>query len=128
MDMTTVFMLAVLAVLVLFMMRNGRKRKRDAEELQAKVVAGAHVMTNFGVYGDIVSIDEAENKIVLQTSPGNTLTIHRQAVARVIEDDATPAPSAGEAIGADIANLAINPDAESGNLEIDPKFGERKKK
>jgi preprotein translocase subunit YajC len=128
MDMTTVFMLAVLAVLVLFMMRNGRKRKRDAEELQAKVVAGAHVMTNFGVYGDIVSIDEAENKIVLQTSPGNTLTIHRQAVARVVEDDATPAPSAGEAIGADLANLAINPDAESGNLEIDPKFGERKKK
>ena len=128
MDMTTVFMLAVLAVLVLFMMRNGRKRKRDAEELQAKVVAGAHVMTNFGVYGDIVSIDEAENKIALQTSPGNTLTIHRQAVARVIEEDATPAPSAGEAIGADIANLAINPDAESGNLEIDPKFGERKKK
>jgi preprotein translocase subunit YajC len=128
MDMTTVFMLAVLAVLVLFMMRNGRKRKRDAEDLQSKVVAGAHVMTNFGVYGDIVSIDEAENKIVLQTSPGNTLTIHRQAVARVVDNDAAPAPSAGEAIGADLANLAINPDAESGSLEIDPKFGERKNK
>ncbi|MEY4102644.1 MAG: hypothetical protein RIR88_778 [Actinomycetota bacterium] len=127
MDLTTVFMLAVLAVLVLFMFRNGRKRQRDAAALQAKVVAGAHVMTNFGVYGDIVSIDEAENKIVLQTSPGNTLTIHRQAIARVVEDNAAPAPSAGEAIGADIASLAINPEAESGNLEIDPKFGERKK-
>jgi preprotein translocase subunit YajC len=127
MDMTTIFMLAVLAVLVLFMIRNGRKRQKDAAELQAKVVAGAHVMTNFGVYGDIVSIDEAENKIVLQTSPGNNLTIHRQAIARVIEPDTAPAPSAGESLGSDLTNLALNPEAESGNLEIDPKFGERKK-
>jgi preprotein translocase subunit YajC len=127
MDLTTVFMLAVLAVLVLFMFRNGRKRQRDAAALQAKVVTGAHVMTNFGVFGDIVSIDEAENKIVLQTSPGNTLTIHRQGIARVIEENETLAPSAGEAIGADLAGLAINPEAESGNLEIDPKFGERTK-
>lgn len=127
MDMTTVFMLAVLAVLVLFMFRNGRKRSKDAAELQSKVVAGAHVMTNFGVYGDIVSIDEADNKIVLETSPGHSLTIHRQAIARVIEESSAPAPSAGEAIGSDLTNLALNPDAESGKLEIDPQFGERKK-
>lgn len=127
MDLTTVFMLAVLAVLVLFMFRNGRKRAKDAAALQAQVVAGAHVMTNFGVYGDIISIDEAENKIVLETSPGNTLTIHRQAIARVIDPDAAVAPSAGETLGSDITNLALNPEAESGKLEIDPQFGERKK-
>ncbi len=127
MDLTTVFMLAVLAVLVLFMFRNGRKRAKDAAALQAQVVPGAHVMTNFGVYGDIVSIDEAENKIVLETSPGHTLTIHRQAIARVIDPNASVAPSAGEAIGSDVTNLALNPESESGKLEIDPQFGERKK-
>ena len=30
-DWTTVFMVAVLAMMVLFMIRNGRKRKADAE-------------------------------------------------------------------------------------------------
>lgn len=128
MDLTTVFMLVVLAVLVVFMMRNGNKRKKDAAELQKKVVPGAHVMTNFGLYGDIVSIDEAENKVVIATSPKNTITVHRQAIGRVIDPSEAVAPSAGEALGADLTNLALNPEAESGALEIEPEFGERKKK
>mgnify|MGYP003612285735 FL=1 len=128
MDLTTVFMLVVLAVLVVFMMRNGNKRKKDAAELQKKVVPGAHVMTNFGLYGDIVSIDEAENKVVIETSPKHTITVHRQAIGRVIEPAEAVAPSAGEALGADLTNLALNPEAESGALEIEPEFGERKKK
>ncbi len=127
-DPTTLLMIAVLAVLVFFMFRNGRKRQKDAQELQKKVVPGAHVMTNFGVYGDIKSIDEQENKVVLETSPGHTLTIHRQAVARVIEPNEAVAPSAGESIGKDITELALDPEAESGALEIKPEYGERKPK
>lgn len=121
-------MFAILAVLVFFMFRNNRKRQKDAQELLKKVVPGAHIMTNFGVYGDIKSIDEAENKVVLETSPGHNLTIHRQAVARVIDPTESAAPTAGEALGADMTNLALNPEAEAGALEIDPQFGERKPK
>ncbi len=128
MDFMTVAMFAILAVLVFFMFRNNRKRQKDAQELLKKVVPGAHIMTNFGVYGDIISIDEAENKVVLETSPGNTLTIHRQAVARVVDPNESVAPSAGEAIGADVTKLALDPEAEAGALEIDPQFGERKPK
>lgn len=128
MDLTTPFMLVVLAVLVVFMMRNGSKRKKEAAELQKKIVPGAHVMTNFGLYGDIVSIDEEENKVVIETSPQHTITIHRQAIGRVIDPSEAIAPSAGEALGADMSNLALNPEAESGALEIKPEFGERKKK
>ena len=40
-DPFTIIMLAVLAVLIFFMFRNSRKRKRDAEELQNKFVPGA---------------------------------------------------------------------------------------
>lgn len=127
MDPMTLFMMAVLAVLVFFMFRNGQKRKKDAAELQKKVVVGAHVMTTFGVYGTIKSIDDAENIVVLETSPKNTLKLHRQAVARVV-DDAAVAPTAGESIGADITKLALDPEAEAGALEIDPQYGERKPK
>ena len=123
----TLFMMAVLAVLVFFMFRNGQKRKKAAEELQKTVVPGAHVMTTFGVYGTIKSIDDAENIVVLETSPKNTLKLHRQAIARVLENAAV-APTAGESIGADISKLALDPEAEAGALEIDPQFGERKPK
>ncbi|BAU99051.1 preprotein translocase subunit YajC [Aurantimicrobium minutum] len=127
MDPMTLFMMAVLAVLVFFMFRNGQKRKKAAEELQKTVVPGAHVMTTFGVYGTIKSIDDAENIVVLETSPKNTLKLHRQAIARVVEN-AAAAPTAGESIGADISKLALDPEAEAGALEIDPQFGERKPK
>lgn len=127
MDPMTLFMMAVLAVLVFFMFRNGQKRKKAAEELQKTVIPGAHVMTTFGVYGTIKSIDDAENIVVLETSPKNTLKLHRQAIARVVENAAV-APTAGESIGADISKLALDPEAEAGALEIDPQFGERKPK
>ena len=78
-------MLAVLAVLVFFMFRNGRKRKRDQEALQATMVPGADVMTNFGMYGTIIAIDEEANKVELQIAPGVIVDIHRQTIARVVE-------------------------------------------
>ena len=106
-DITTILMLAVLAVLVFFMFRNGRKRKADLEALQSKMVAGADVMTNFGMYGTIVSIDEAENKVALEIAPGTVVNIHRQTIARVVE------PTVAE----------LNQD--SGTVMGEPEFGQR---
>ena len=87
-DPFTIIMLAVLAVLIFFMFRNSRKRQADARELQSKVAPGAKVMTNFGVFGTILSIDEDENQVLLETSPGTVLTVHRQTIARVVEPSA----------------------------------------
>ena len=42
-------------------------------------------MTSFGLFGRIVDIDEAENKVMLELSPGNTATVHRQAVTKIVE-------------------------------------------
>ncbi len=84
-DPFTIIMLAVLAVLIFFMFRNSRKRQADARNLQSKVQAGAKVMTNFGVFGTILSIDEEDNQVLLETSPGTVLTVHRQTIARVVE-------------------------------------------
>ena len=87
-DPFTLIMLAVLAVLIFFMFRNSRKRQADARNLQSKVQPGAKVMTNFGVFGTILSIDEDENQVLLETSPGTVLTVHRQTIARVVEPNA----------------------------------------
>jgi preprotein translocase subunit YajC len=107
-DPFTIIMLAVLAVLIFFMFRNSRKRQAEARELQSKVQPGATVMTNFGVFGTILSIDEEENRVLLETSPGVVLTVHRQTVARVVEPSATD-------------EAAVSTAAVDG----DPEFGER---
>lgn len=109
-DPFTLIMLAVLAVLIFFMFRNSRKRQAEARNLQEKVQPGAKVMTNFGVFGTILSIDDEENQVLLETSPGTVLTVHRQTVARVLEPEAA----------------AVVADNEPAVLENgEPAFGER---
>src|SRR5918995_5530494 len=106
-DPFTLIMLAVLAVLIFFMFRNSRKRQAEARNLQSKVQPGAKVMTNFGVFGTILSIDEDENQVLLETSPGTVLTVHRQTIARVV----TPVAAAAA--------------TEVTSAEGEPEFGER---
>jgi preprotein translocase subunit YajC len=126
-DPTLLLMGAVLVVLIIFMVRNSRKRRRDALEMQDKLKTGAEVMTNFGMFGKVKKIDEAENKIVLETSPGQTMTVHRQVIARVI-DPTSSGPTKSEAVAKAVADVALNPEKESGKLAIDPQFGERVEK
>lgn len=115
MDPLTLIMLAVLALLVFFMFRNSRKRQKDTAALQSKMVAGAKVMTNFGLFGTIVSIDEEENKVALEIAPGTIVEIHRQTIARVVE------PVADDEESADA--LASHDSVSS--LDA-PEFGERR--
>lgn len=122
MDPLTVVMLAVLAVLVFFMFRNGRKRKAEQEKLQATMVPGADVMTNFGLYGTIVSIDEVDNKIALEIAPGTVVDLHRQTVARVIEP-VTEEPVVPTDPEADVAAPELN--ESHGRLAGEPEFGQR---
>ncbi|GAB3387942.1 hypothetical protein GCM10027568_08380 [Humibacter soli] len=82
-NILTIVMVVVLAALIFFMFRSSRRRQKQAAELQKQVVPGATVMTNFGVFGTIVSIDEETNKVELETSPGHILTVHRQTIGRV---------------------------------------------
>ena len=84
MDPLTIGMLVILAVLIFFMFRNSRKRKAQQEELQAKIVPGAEVMTNFGLFGTLKSIDELSNVAELEVSPGNVVRVHRQTLAKVV--------------------------------------------
>lgn len=116
MEPLTVVMLAVLAMLVFFMFRNGRKRKRDQEALQATMVVGAEVMTNFGMYGTIISIDEEANKVALEIAPGTIVNIHRQTIARVVEP--VVADSEDERAVAEL-------NEDHATILGDPEFGQR---
>lgn len=87
MDPLTIVMLAVLALLIFFMFRNSRKRQRDLAAMADRTQVGAKVMTNFGLFGTIVSMDEEENQVKIETSPGTILTVHRQTIAKIISPE-----------------------------------------
>ncbi|MGN6200311.1 preprotein translocase subunit YajC [Humibacter sp.] len=113
-NILTIVMVVILAALIFFMFRSSRKRQKQQSELQKQVVPGATVMTNFGVFGTIVSIDEEHNKVELETSPGHILTVHRQTIGRV-----ETTPDTVEETPAD----AVETETTVGDEK--PQFGER---
>ena len=121
MDPLSIGMLAILAVLIFFMFRNGQKRKKDIEEKQSKVVPGAEVMTNFGVFGTILSVND--DKVEVETSPGNVLTVHRQTIVRFLDDEPKPVDEVEEDVVVDETPELINEDHAA--FPVDPEFGER---
>ncbi|GAA2197391.1 preprotein translocase subunit YajC [Sinomonas flava] len=93
MDFMTILLLAVFAFFIFTMFRRNKKAQQQQAQMQSKFGPGVEVMTSFGLYGRIISIDEAENKVVLELSPGNEATVHRQAVTKIVEP-AAPAADA----------------------------------
>lgn len=87
-DWFTVLLLGFAAVMIFFMFRNGKKRQKMQAELQDKFVEGAEVMTGSGIFGTIYGFSPLDdNRVILETSPGQFLTVHRQALSRVIEPE-----------------------------------------
>ena len=84
-DPLSIGLILLLAVMVFFMFRNSRKRRAEQESMQAKLQPGAEVMTQHGIYGTLISIDDEKNEAVIETTPGTQLRVHRQTLARVID-------------------------------------------
>jgi preprotein translocase subunit YajC len=103
----------IIVVIIALMFRNGRKRQRDAQSMAQGLKPGAEIMTSSGIFGTIVSFDEAENKVVLETSPGTHLTVHRQAIGRVV----TPVAEDGTQLNGEPVVLD--------DAGTDPEYGER---
>ncbi len=89
MDVYTIVLLALLAVMIFFMFRNSKKRKAEMEAMRDKMVPGVEVMTNFGLFGTLVSVDDDTNVAAVETSPGTIVRVHRQTLSRVVEDTST---------------------------------------
>jgi len=92
----SILLFVMLGVFIFMMFRRNKKTQQQQAELQSKFGPGVEVMTSFGLFGRIVDIDEADNKVTLELSPGNLATVHRQAVTKVIEPVVETTPEAGE--------------------------------
>ena len=83
--------LALAALLIFFLFNSRRKQKARAEEIKSGLVPGAKVMTTFGVFGTVLSIDEENNQVTIESGPGTVLRVHRQAIGQ-IENNQAAAP------------------------------------
>ena len=128
MDPLSIAMLAILGVLIFFMFRNSRKRKAQQEELRTQMVPGVEVMTNFGLFGTLMTIDTVANSAEIEISSGVIVKVHSQTLAKVVveEEAVDGAPrSVEEAI--EIADReAAEREAAEGTTpaETEPEFGE----
>lgn len=91
-DPMTILLFVMLGLFVFMMFRKNKKTQQQQAEMQSKFAPGVDVMTSFGLFGRIVSIDDAENKVVLELSPGNEATVHRQAVTKILDKVEEEAP------------------------------------
>jgi preprotein translocase subunit YajC len=89
MDPLSLGMYAVVILMVVFMIRNSRKQKQAREDLAKSVVKGAQVMTTAGIFGKVVSVDDDANEIVIESTPGTVLRMHRQSVASIVDKSAS---------------------------------------
>ncbi|GAA1124018.1 MULTISPECIES: preprotein translocase subunit YajC [Microbacterium] len=115
----TLIMLPILAVLIIFMFVNTRKRQRqmkaDQEAKATKTVPGAKVLLQGGIFGTIVAYDpiDLDEPALVEIAPGTIIEVHSQAILRVVEpkdaiaDDVTDAvdetPAADAAPGIETA-------------------------
>lgn len=95
-DPISILMFGLIAVLIFFMFRNGKKRQQAMQELQNGLRPGAEVMLQSGIFGTIESLDEEDNRATIRSGT-TTLVVHRNAISQivtpveVVADDATPA-------------------------------------
>lgn len=123
-DPLTIGMLVILAVLVFFMFRNSRKRKAQAEELRTQIVPGADVMTNFGLFGKLISMDEVSKEAELEVAKGVTVKVHSQTIAKVVDPTSGVVDGAPRSVEEAMA-IASREEAEREAAKAEPEFGER---
>ena len=129
MDFTLILLAGLLVVMIFFTWRSSRKRKADAQSMQDKLVPGAEVMTQHGIFGTLISVDDEKNEAILETTPGTRLRVHRQTISRVV--DPTELELADEDVVHDDDELVVDDVTEVAEAPADasePEFGERVEK
>jgi preprotein translocase subunit YajC len=86
-DIFSLLLPLALAFLIFTMFRRQRKAQKEVKEMRTHMEPGTEVMTQFGLFGTIVSIDQENNKAVLELSPGNLATVHTQALSKVVQQE-----------------------------------------
>lgn len=81
----------VVLVIVFWLLvwRPSRKRQQQMAQTQSALVPGARVMLASGIFGEVASVGDEAIEVVI--APQVVVSVHRQAIGRVLSEPATPA-------------------------------------
>ena len=75
----------LILIFYFFFIRPQQKKHKTQQKLLAELKKGDRVVTNGGMFGTIVGIDEKENMIVLKVGENTKIEFLRSAVAGRVE-------------------------------------------
>lgn len=75
-----IMMVAIFAIMYFFMIRPQQKKQKEIMNFRKSLSVGQEVMTAGGIYGQVKSIDEAANVIVLEIASGVKIKIDRNSI------------------------------------------------
>ena len=84
-----ILIVAMFALLWLFLIRPQRARAQAHRELVTRVDIGDEILTVGGIYGNVIEIDD-DDDLMLEIAPGTRVRIARRAVAAVVPPDDEP--------------------------------------
>ena len=74
-------LLGVLAVMILLLVQQNRKRKKEAQSLISALAVGANVILHSGIKGTVTAIDGDD--IVIESTPKTKLVVVKAAVRAI---------------------------------------------
>lgn len=79
-------MLILIAVMIFLFVRSNKKQQKQRQEMMDKMVKGAKVMLQSGVYGKVIEVKE--NDVVVEIAENTRVLVVKAGIANVINEDA----------------------------------------
>ncbi len=115
--------LILLVFMIFFMMRGNRAQQKAREDLQKKIVPGAQVMTQSGIFGTVITQDPESNSTVIESVPGTKLRVHTMTITTVVEDEPSTVTDAAASSPAEpestVSESSLEGGAHSADLDAD---------
>lgn len=82
-------LLMATAVIVLFVLPTRRQKKlqNELKQRQDQLGPGTAVMTNFGLFGTVKSVDRDEQFALLEIAPGTVAKVHLSTVTTILDEE-----------------------------------------
>jgi len=87
-------MVAIFAIMWLFMIRPQQKRQKEIRNFQNALQAGQKVVTGGGIYGTVKSIDQLQGKVEVEIAKGVVITVDKSYVFADAAASQTPGANA----------------------------------
>lgn len=80
-NMTMIVMWVLIAVIFwFFLLRPQRKRQQELQNFRNSITIGSRVVTAGGIYGEVRSIEDADNILVIEIAKGVNIRVDRNSV------------------------------------------------